>query len=151
MNTGEVDERTEIALLIGHCQVYLYGAQGSAEMMINPVAMNFYSFAMLHLISTMFIVKDSRKETTGGVFHRTLDKLGLSELMSDIDSILLLPVGKNTLTEYIRQNAYPVISEHVKIELSELGDDIHLLGAYALILENLFQLITDKKMEDSGT
>lgn len=48
------------------------------------------------------------------------------------------------IQEHIRRNAYPIISESVEIEMSELGEDIHLLGANALILEHLYQLILDK-------
>ncbi|MFV0437904.1 MAG: ROK family transcriptional regulator [Desulfopila sp.] len=45
------------------------------------------------------------------------------------------------IEQYVRRHAYPVIAERVKIEMSELGEDIHLHGAYALILEHLYSLI----------
>ncbi len=48
------------------------------------------------------------------------------------------------IENYIRKHAYPVIAETVEIEVSELGEDIHLHGAYALILEKLYALITEK-------
>ncbi len=48
------------------------------------------------------------------------------------------------IESYIRRHAYPVIAETVEVEMSELGEDIELDGAYALILEKLYYLITDK-------
>lgn len=60
-----------------------------------------------------------------------LENLPLSILVEEIEA-------------YIRKHAYPIISEKVVVEVSELGAHIHLIGAYALILENLFTLISDK-------
>ncbi len=62
---------------------------------------------------------------------------------NDLNGISIKSMLKH-MELYIRKHAYPVISEKVKIEMSELGDDIHLKGAYALILENLYNLITEK-------
>ena len=49
------------------------------------------------------------------------------------------------IEKYVRKHAYPVIAENIVIELSELGEDIHLYGAYALILENLYTLLMNKE------
>ena len=45
---------------------------------------------------------------------------------------------------YVRKHVYPVLTDSIKIEYSELGEDIHLHGAYALILENLYPLMESK-------
>jgi predicted NBD/HSP70 family sugar kinase len=63
---------------------------------------------------------------------------------NDVGGISLSGLVKD-IEIYVRKHAYPVIAETVSIELSELGEDIHLEGAYALILENLYTLLTNKR------
>lgn len=97
----QYDEES-IYSLIRHCQMYIYASDGSTELMFNEVARNFFNFGLLHLISTMFITKDSRSDPKGGAFHRILDPLGYGLLLDPIDNILDSPVGKTTLRQYIR-------------------------------------------------
>lgn len=68
---------------------------------------------------------------------------------NDVDGINLDRMVKE-IEKYVRRYAYPVVSEKVCIESSELGDDIHLCGAYTSILENLYTLILAKKKSESG-
>ena len=82
--------------------MYLYASHGSFEIMINPIAKDFFSFGLLHLTSTMFITKDSRSDPEGGVFHRVLDPLGYGKLLDSIDAILNSPIGETTLKQFIR-------------------------------------------------
>ncbi len=95
-------DEESIYSLICHCQMYIYASGGSPEIGFNEVARNFFNFGLLHLISTMFITKDSRSEPKGGVFHRILDPLGYGLLLDPIDNILDSPLGKTTLRQYIR-------------------------------------------------
>jgi len=97
----QCDEES-IYSLIRHCQMYIYASGDSPEIILNEVAKDFFNFGFLHLISTMFITKDSRSETKGGAFHRILDPLGYGLLMDPIDNILDSPIGKTTLRQYIR-------------------------------------------------
>jgi len=97
----QYDEES-IYSLIRHCQMYIYASGGSPEIIFNEVARNFFNFGLLHLISTMFITKDSRNEPKGGVFHRILNPLGYGLLLDPIDNILDSPLGKTTLRQYIR-------------------------------------------------
>ena len=82
--------------------MYLYASEGHPEQMANPGAQDFFIFGLLHLISTMFITLDNRKEKHGGVFHRILDPMGYGDLLDEVDDILALPVGKTNLKQYIR-------------------------------------------------
>ncbi len=83
--------------------MYLFGAKGHPAIMLGgDDAQDFTQFALLHLISTMFITTDDKSETKGGVFHRILDPLGYSSLLTDIDATLQMPVGKITLKQFLR-------------------------------------------------
>ncbi len=97
----QYDEES-IYSLIRHCEMYIYASGGSPEIIFNEVARNFFNFGLLHLISTMFITKDSRNEPKGGVFHRILYTLGYGLLLDPIDNILDSPLGETTLKQYIR-------------------------------------------------
>lgn len=69
---------------------------------------------------------------------------------NDVGGIALSNLVKD-IERYVRKHAYPVIAETVSIELSELGEDIHLCGAYALILENLYPLLANNARIRSNT
>jgi len=90
-----------ISALRRHCRMYLYGSGGSFELMGNEVARDFFSFAMLHLTCTMFITTD-RGNPRQGIFHRTLDPIGQSHLLTEVDDILDSPLGKTTLRQFLR-------------------------------------------------
>jgi hypothetical protein len=91
-----------VSALRRHCRMYLYGSSGSPELLMNEVARDFFSFAMLHLICTMFITTDQRSDPAGGVFHRVLDPMGMSYLLTDIDRRLDSPIGNTTLRIFVR-------------------------------------------------
>ena len=95
-------ENIKINILLRHCSMYLYASEGHPERMANPAAQDFFIFGLLHLISTMFITLDNRKEKHGGVFHRILDPMGYGDLLDEVDDILSLPVGKTNFKQYIR-------------------------------------------------
>ena len=95
-------DENPISLLRRHCRMFLYGSSGSPELIVNEVARDFYSFALLHLICTMFITTDKKNENIGGIFHRVLDPLGKSELLIEIDKILSLSIGRTTLKQFFR-------------------------------------------------
>lgn len=95
-------EENPISLLRRHCRMFLYGSNSFPELIVNEVARDFYSFALLHLICTMFITTDKKNENIGGIFHRVLDPLGKSELINEIDKILSLPIGRTTLKQFFR-------------------------------------------------
>ena len=90
-----------INCLIRHCRMYLYGANGNPEPLHNEVARDFFTFAFLHLTSTMFITTD-QKGQPGGLFHRLLNPMNLGTLLTPIDLILERPLGKTTLKQFIR-------------------------------------------------
>lgn len=84
-----------------HCRMYLYGSGGSPELMTNEVAQDFFSFALLHLTCTMFITTD-HGDPRQGIFHRTLDPIGQSHLLTEVDDILNSLLGKTTLRQFLR-------------------------------------------------
>ncbi len=92
----------QLSRLCRHCRMYLFGAKGHPAMIPSEVAQDFTNFALLHLACTMFITTDDKSETKGGVFHRILDPLGYSSLLTDIDDTLQMPVGKTTLKQFLR-------------------------------------------------
>jgi len=94
-------DQNAVDCLVRHCRMYLYGARGSPEILVNEVASDFYTFALLHLTATMFITTD-HKGGPEGVFHRLLDPAGLSAWVSPVDRILASPLGKTTLKQFIR-------------------------------------------------
>lgn len=90
-----------ISALRRHCRMYLYGSGGSPEFMVNEVARDFFSFAMLHLTCTMFITTD-HGDPRQGIFRRILDPMGQSHLLTEVDSILDSSLGKTTLRQFLR-------------------------------------------------
>ncbi len=82
--------------------MYIYASAGSPKLIVNETARDFFTFGMLHLVSTMFITTDSGKDPEGGVFHRLLDPMGLGSMIDAIDTILETLVGKTTLKQFIR-------------------------------------------------
>lgn len=114
------------SLLKRHCRMYLYGSNGSPEVIVNEVAQDFYIFALLHLISTMFITADNKNDENGGIFHRILDPLGKEILLIDIDKILSQPIGKTTLKQYIRTKRNK-LATHGKLSFSSQPEQIKKL------------------------
>lgn len=95
-------DENPISLLRRHCRMFLYGSNGSPELIVNEVARDFFSFATLHLVCTMFITTDKKNEKTGGVFHRVLDPLGKSQLLDEVDNILSVNIGQTNLKQFFR-------------------------------------------------
>lgn len=90
-----------IRALRRYCRMYFYGSRGSPELMLNEVAQDFFSFALLHLTCTMFITTD-HGDPCPGIFHRALDPLGLADLLTEIDQILDSRLGQTTLRQFLR-------------------------------------------------
>ena len=63
---------------------------------------------------------------------------------NDINGLSLLPIMEE-IAKYIRTNTYSIMEDKIEIEISELGNEIQLLGGYALILENLYPLLSLRK------
>ncbi len=97
----KLDDEHPASALRRHCGMYLYGSGASPELMVNKVAQDFFSFAMLHLTSTMFITTD-HGNSRQGVFHRILEPMGQQHLLTEIDAILDSALGKTTLRQFIR-------------------------------------------------
>ena len=99
-----MDAKTKesIELVIFHCDMFLYGYQGPTDAIVNPVANSYNQFAGLHLISTMFLIQDDRKEPMGGFCYRTLEPLGISDLLDAIRQLIETPVGQTTFGDFIR-------------------------------------------------
>lgn len=95
-------EKDYVARLIGLCRMYSYASQGSPELRVNPVAREVATFTILHLINTMFIIKDRRNDPIKGVFHRILDPLNRKDLLDEIDDILDTEIDEISLREFIR-------------------------------------------------
>lgn len=103
--------------LVRHCQMYMYASNGRPELMFNEIARDFFTFGLIHLISTMFITTDSQSDPEGGVFHRILDPLGYGTLLYSIDDILDSPIGKTSLRQYIRSKRNK-LAVHGSLEFS---------------------------------
>ncbi len=111
-----------ISTLRRHCSMYLYGSSGSLEFMTNKVAQDFYTFALLHLISTMFITTDP-PDKRQGIFHRILDPMGQSDLLTEIDRILDSPLGDTTLRQFIRSKRNK-LATHGNVAFSSQPDEV---------------------------
>lgn len=64
-----------------HCCMFLYVCNTPVHSLINPIAMDVNIFTIIHLAATMFIVKDSRSDSRGGLFFRSLNSVGLDHLL----------------------------------------------------------------------
>ncbi len=111
-----------ISALRRHCRMYLYVSAGSPELMMNAVAQDFFSFAMLHLTATMFITTD-RGDPRQGIFHRILERIGHSELLTEVDSILDSSLGKTTLRQFIRSKRNK-LATHSTVAFSSQPQDV---------------------------
>jgi len=94
--------RESIERVILHCDMLLYGNTGSADTYLNPIARRFNDFAGIHLISTMFLIQDNKKDPMGGFCYRVLEPLGFADLLKGIQQLFQTPLGQTTLGDYIR-------------------------------------------------
>jgi len=96
--------KKSIELVIFHCDLFLYGHSGTPQIAFNNIARLYNLFAGLHLISTMFLIQDSKKnpKPMGGFCYRVLEPLGLTDLLKDIQQILETPLAKTTFGDFIR-------------------------------------------------
>ena len=92
----------KIANLRRHCDMYIYASRTIPQLSFSDIAIDLYSFTILHLVCTMFITTDTKKDVTGGVFHRILDPMGNSHLLANIDHVLNRPIGNTNLRRYFR-------------------------------------------------
>jgi len=111
----------QIEMLIRHCKMFLYGNSVNPEIIVNQVAEDFFHFALLHLTSTMFLIKDPDQEQKCGVFHRILDPIGESGLLDEIDKILQSPVGNTNLGEFIRRRRNK-LATHSTLSITNLPE-----------------------------
>lgn len=132
--------------------MFLYGSNGSPELIGNEIARDFFSFAILHLTSTMFLTIDSKKEKNGGIFHRILDPMGKSALLDEIDKIFNSSVGQTTLKEFIniRRNR---LATHRSLSIKELPKanldvtfDPESLNQFFRAIQNLIPAVS--KLDD---
>lgn len=121
------------------------------EILLEKLALFFKNAEQHEEKATALLQEYTQKIAVGAVTLINLfspEKLIIST--NDIGGISLSNLVKD-IEMYVRKHAYPVIAETVSIELSELGEDIHLCGAYALILENLYPLLTNNARIGSNT
>jgi hypothetical protein len=96
------DQANSLERLVRHCRMFLY-ACNSPVAVFNPISGDINIFALLHLTVTMFITKDSRSDTRGGLFFRLLSPMHLEHLLDPIENALNRKIGKTTLREFLRQ------------------------------------------------
>ena len=89
--------------LIIHCRMFLYASRGSPVIPTNKIADYVFQFTWMHLLSTMFIIKDKKSDTRGGFFYRVLDPMGLTYLLESLEKILDSPVGSTTMQTFIQK------------------------------------------------
>jgi hypothetical protein len=149
--------KTKVERLIRHCEMFLYAYQGSPEIIINPVANDFWTFGLLHLICTMYITTDFADEKPGGAFHRLLDPMEQGHLLKGVDSALDLKVGESTLRKFL-QTKRNKLATHRELDFLSLPKEVQdvsfdekalkqydsamtmLKDATYILLKNLLQL-----------
>lgn len=135
-------EEQPMDMLIRHCHMFLYGCSGSPEVKFNEVARDFYSFAIMHLICTMFITTDSNDDKNGGVFHRILDPLGKSILLRHVDKIISKKVGSITLKEYLKERRNR-LATHRTLSLHELSAENQAIVNNPQAIRKYYTLMED--------
>jgi hypothetical protein len=100
-------ELDKLGLVVGHFHLLQYGMgqEFSPQLermgITSPVAKLFNTFALMHLISTMFLL-DKGGLPMGGFCYRTLAELGLANKLQPIRRTLESKVGKTTFGDFIR-------------------------------------------------
>jgi hypothetical protein len=69
----------------------------------TPIQRLYDTFALMHLITTMFLL-DKNKHAMGGYCYRSLKDLGLADKLEPIRRTLEGKVGKTTLGDFIRHS-----------------------------------------------
>lgn len=121
MSERKVAESIEILIL--HCRMFCYGYRDSLEFLIDPIASLYNQFAGLHLISTMFLIKDKKREIRGGVFYRVLQPIGLEHLLAPIWEVMDLPLGNTNFGDYLRISRNK-LTTHGDLSFMSLPSDV---------------------------
>ena len=116
------NDENPIENLQRHCEMYLYGTVGPSTLFLDPAAEDFFHFAGLHLMTTMFIASDE-PGGAAGVFHRILDPMGRASLLVDVDYILDSPIGETTLRWYIA-NKCDALATHGRLNWGSQAPEV---------------------------
>ena len=84
------------------CRMFLY-ACNSPVAVYNPISGDINIVALLHLTITMFITKDNKSRTQGGLFFKLLSPMHLEHLLNPVEIALNRKIGKTTLREFLRR------------------------------------------------
>jgi len=124
---GTVRDEDPIENLQMHCEMFLYGSAGPSTLLFDKAAADFFHFAGLHLMTTMFIASDE-PGGAAGVFHRILDPMGRASLLTDVDHILDSPIGETTLRRYIA-NKCDALATHGRLNWGSQAPEVHAVDS----------------------
>ena len=103
------DRANSLERLVRHCRMFLY-ACNSPVAVYNPISGDVNIAALLHLTITMFITKDNKSGTHGGLFFRLLSPMHLEHLLNPVETALSRKIGKTTLREFLRQKRNKLVT-----------------------------------------
>lgn len=134
-------DQDSITMLRRHCAMYEYGSSASRSPLLSEAAVDFISFAGIHLMCTMFITTDEH-DGAPGVFHRTLDPLGHSGLLDEVDRVLELPIGATTLRQYLRSKRNK-LATHGSLAYSTQPREVHEVVFDGAALEQFHDAVSE--------
>jgi hypothetical protein len=109
INSKMKNRANSLERLVRHCRMFLY-ACNSPVAVYNPISGDVNIVALLHLTITMFITKDNRSHTQGGLFFRLLSPMHLEHLLNPVENALNRKIGKTTLREFLRQKRNKLVT-----------------------------------------
>ena len=127
---------------------YGYSTEYDSETTVSKTAEIFNRFSQEDPDAVKAVREHAYRIATGAVTLINLfgpEKLIIST--NDAEDIPFHSIIKD-IEYFIRKHVHPLFANALQIEYSGLGDDIHLLGAYALILRRLYSLILQKRRND---
>jgi hypothetical protein len=120
-------ELEQLDLLIFHLSMLQYGMSLTFSRQleelsnIGSVPRLYNTFALMHLITTIFLV-DKRQLPMGGFAYRVLIRLRLAHLLEPIRKTMERKLGKTTLGDYLRRSRNK-LAVHGDLDFASLSTD----------------------------
>jgi|GEM_PF-2971321 len=108
MQRFSLEQLNTLDLVVGHLMMLEYGMSQKFSPELEkygitlPVQRLYNTFALMHLITTMFLLDKKDHLLMGGFCYQALNSLGLADKLEPLRKTFDGKVGKTTLGEYIR-------------------------------------------------
>lgn len=149
----DAQQLEKLELVVCHLQMLECGLGKKHDEMLERLGIAsrvehlYNTFALMHLISTLFLV-DGQGEPMGGACYRLLNAIGLARVLGPIQKTLRSKVGKTNFGDFVRLQRNR-LATHGSLELATLPSDVREAMTSKRALAQFERLMT--KFDDQVT